>query len=195
MKKMCMVSSKSEKIMHIKMRWLMVTVLSMLLSACVNTQSKYIMPPLKYNGPVSIHVPKTAYLYWQHGLEQNGEIPSFNNNDIIVSLIDAQDRKNNPSKYHLSYGKAQQASFITSFRDVLMEHHMFNDVEIITNPNQVKASGVLIDLKFKSTRVSGFERNYKITLTVEMKIKSGKSTFTRTYMTESDEGTFFNGKS
>ncbi|MHB1222264.1 MAG: hypothetical protein ACYC0J_09740 [Gammaproteobacteria bacterium] len=185
--------------MNYKIKFLAVCLLSLLLNACASTrESKFITPTIKYNGTVTAHVPKKAYLFWQHGLEQLGETPPFQGGGVagmVGSIIDAQVRKNNPSKYHLSYGKVQQVAFVTNFRDVLADNRVFKNVEIITNPAQAKPDGILIDVKFKSTRVGGFEHNYKIMLTVEMMIKSGKSTFTRTYLTESDEGTFFNGKS
>jgi hypothetical protein len=177
-------------------KYLMTGVLFLSLTACAPS-SPYIMPPLKYQGK-AVHLPQNAYLYWQRGQVQAGDTPSYHGEGVgglVASMIEAEDRKNNPSKYHLTYGKAQQAAFITNFRDVLVDHRVFKHVEIITNPAQAKADGVLMTINFKSTRVSGFERNYKITLTVEMKIKSKQSTFTRTYLTESDEGSLFNGKS
>ena len=180
-------------------KYLLLIALPVLLSACsANKQSPYIMPTLKYNEPVKIHVAKKAYLLWQHGKDLQGETMPFQGGGIegmVVSAIDAENRKNNPAKYHLSYGKAQQAGFITNFRDVLTNNRVFKQVELITNKNEIKPDGVLIIIQFKTTRVSGFEHNYKITLTTDMTIKTRESTFTRTYLTESDEGTFFQGKS
>jgi hypothetical protein len=138
-------------------------------------------------------VNKQAYVFWQRGKELAGGIQTYQPN-IIGGMIEAQDRRTHPSRYQLAYGKAEQVSFITSFKDILNNNNVFKDVEIITNPSEAKANTVLVEVKFKSTRVSGFERNYKIILTVEMIIKSGKSNFVRTYMTESDEGGFFDGK-
>jgi hypothetical protein len=179
---------------------LAVFALSCLLTACASTPaSQYIMPQIKYKQSISVHIPKKAYLFWQHGQDQVGEAaPSYSGGGvegIIVSMIQAEERNNNPSRYNFSYGKAQQAAFITYFRDALTEHHVFKSVELITNPAQAKPDGVLINVKFKSTRVSSFDRNYKITLTVDLTIKSNNSSFTRTYLTESDEGELFKSKS
>jgi hypothetical protein len=143
---------------------------------------------------VNVHVQKKAYIYWQHGKDQVGDVATYSN-DAIADIFIAQDRRSNPSKYQLMYGKAQQAGFITNFRDILVQNDVFKDVELTADPAISKANDVLISLYFKSTRVADIENNYQIMLTMEMKITSGKSTFTRTYMADSDKGTLFNGKS
>lgn len=176
-----------------KMKIYTIIISSLLMTGCA-TNKPYILPPLKYDGPV-VHIQKNADIYWRHGIELEGKRFTGQSGDLIVDIIQAQDRKNNPSKYRITYGKAEQASFITSFRDVLKQNHIFKDIAIITNPAEAKPGAVIVEINFKTTRVSGFEHNYKITLTVEMKITSGKETFTRTYMSESDEGTFFSAKS
>lgn len=178
----------NKKFYHMKIKLLLIGVLAFLLSACI-AQQPYIMPPLKYNGSVA-HVDKKAYILWQRGKVLAGEIGiganSFNTT--------APDRENTPPKYTLSYGKAQQASFIISFKNLLRNNQAFKDVQITTNPANVKADDALIIVKFKYTRVNDIERNYKIILAIEMTIKSGESSFVRTYMTESDEGGAFDAK-
>lgn len=176
------------------MKKILIIFITLILTACANKQANYIMPPLKYNGPV-VHINKNAYVYWRHGTILAGEKFTTQSDDLIVGIIQSQARRNNPSDYIYTYGKAQQAGFITNFRDVLKENHIFKDVEIITNPSDVKPGAVLIEINFKTTRVSGFEYSNKVILTVEMKIASGKNTFIRTYLTESDEGTEWKGKS
>lgn len=181
-----------------KFTYIVACMLALLLTSCTNRQSTYIMPPLHYAGDVSVHIAQPVYIYWERGQELAGSTPTTNAGGIagmIGAMAEAEDRKNNPGKYHIAYSKAQQASFITNFRDVLSDNRVFKSATIITNPAEANGKGVLMTIRFKAAKVSGYEFNYRITLTVEMKIQSGKSTFTRTYMTESDEGTPFHGKS
>lgn len=177
-----------------KMNLFAICFIAFFLSACA-TRSTVIMSPLKYTGSNIAHLPQTAYVLWQPGQELAGEktapVVMAGMVGLVAGMIEAQDRKNNPSKFHYSYGKAQQATFITYFRDALIQNHVFNKINIITNKTKVKEQDVLIYINFKSTKVSGFERNHKITLTVEMSIQSQKPFFKRTYLTESDEGSFF----
>lgn len=175
-----------------KFLFLVLISFSFLLSGC-ESPSPYILPPLQYTQNTSLHSNKTAYIFWHTGQELPGELPSWSGGDVIATLIEAQDRKNNPSRYTRSYGKAEQAAFITNLKSALENHHMFKQVVLITNPNQMKSNGVLIEMYFKTARVSGFEHNYKITLSVKMKIRSGQFTVSRTYLSESDESQPFAG--
>lgn len=178
------------KIMRVK--WMAALFSLLFLSGC-EAPSPYILPPLQYTKSTSLHSGKTAYLFWHQGQTLAGELPSFSNGELITSLVEAQDRKNNPSRYHRSYGKAEQAAFITNLKTALEDHHMFKKVVLLTNPNQMKSNGVLIEVNFKSARVSDAEHHYKITLSVEMNIRSGKSMVSRTYLSESDESQSFSG--
>lgn len=168
-----------------------VVMLSIVISSCARTPAQnQIMRPLSYNQEMSVHVPKKAYIYWQRGQEQVGSVKEDSYpglEGMVVAITQAQMRKSNPSKYNFSYSKAQQAVFITSLRDALADHHVFNNVELITNPSEAKQQDVLITVHFKSTRVAGSEGNFKITVTAVMTIKSNKAAFARTYLTESDE--------
>lgn len=173
-------------------KYLILISIPFLFSAC-ESSSPYILPPLEYTKSTSLHSGKTAYLFWRQGQTLAGELPSWSGGDVIATLIEAQDRKAHPSRYHRSYDKAEQAAFITNLKTALEDHHMFKKVVLITNPNQMKSNGVLIEVNFKSARVSDIEHNYKITLSVEMNIRSGKSMISRTYLSESDESQSFSG--
>lgn len=162
------------------------------LSACGTTQK--IMPPLRYNKPVDVHVSKKAYIHWDIGRHYAGKIPSNSGQsgvleyDIIASMIDSSNRQRNPSQYTLSYGKAEQAIFITSLRDVLNQNDTFKDTELTTDVASVATKDVLINIYFKTARVSLPEKGHRITLSVEMTISSsGKAPFKRTYLVETDE--------
>ncbi len=161
-----------------------------LMAGCAN---KPVMPPLKYNEPINFQVEKNAYLNWEVGKQHSGTIPVNPNQSaglvgaLVMSAVDSIDRNNNPSRYTLSYGKAEQIVFMTSLRDVLAQNHVFKQVELIADSQQIASKDVLINVFFKTARVSSPERGYKITLSVEMGIETGeKIPFKRTYLVQSN---------
>jgi len=162
----------------------------MFLTAC---GTKPIMPPVKYDKPIDFHVKKNALLKWELGKQYAGTIPSQTQqgNGLIGALamatMDSIDRNNNPSRYTVSYGKAEQAIFMTSFKDVLQQNQVFKSVELIHEAKSPSANEVLIDIFFKSSRTSGASQNFRITLTVMMTITTRNgSTFQRTYLVQSE---------
>lgn len=177
---------------------LCLSVATLLLSGCTPA-TQQVMSPLRYNQSIDVHVNKTAYLYWQPGEIHGSELPrqvSYNSGiagALVSAAIDTQMRKNNPSHYTFTYGKAQQAVFMTSFRDVLLQNHVFKDVILTTDLSRVKSQDVLLKVYFKSTKVGPAGKNYQITLDVDMSIEANKSTFTRSYVAESD-GSYFSFK-
>lgn len=173
---------------------------ALLLNACTPAAEE-VMPPLQYNQSVKTHTHKKASLYWQVG-EQHASIAAQHiggGGDIasalIASAIDAQMRKSNPGQYSFAYGKAQQAVFMTSLKEVLQENHVFKTVNLITDKKQTQPDDVLMTIHFKSTRVSGEEKNHQIMLDVTLAIQSGQSTFERTYLVESSNEGFFSSRS
>lgn len=175
---------------------LLATMAILLLTAC----AKPIMQPLRYNKPIDFHIKKNAALLWEFGRQYSGTIPSNNSyNDngligaVVSSAIDSVDRTNNPSRYMLTYGKAEQAIFMTSFRDVLRQNDVFKDVELVSDAKSVSPSDVMIDVFFKTARVSSAMRDFRITLTVDLTITTqGKPPFKRTYLVQSSpDGTSF----
>lgn len=180
-----------------KNRFLFVLLGVGLITGCAN---KPIMPPLQYNKPIEFQVNKNAYLNWEVGKEYAGSIPtSYEQNSgligaLVVSAIDSADRANNPSRYTLSYGKAEQTVFMTSLRDVLTKNNVFNQVNLISDPTQVSGKNVLLNIFFKTARVASPERGYKITLSVELTItNNGKTPFKRTYVVQSNAENFGDG--
>lgn len=155
--------------------------------------AKPIMPSLKYNKPIDFHVAKNAYINWEIGKQHTSTIPSstsYNNAGLIGGLISAAvesvDRDRRPSLYMVSYGKAEQAIFMTSLKDTLSRNNVFKEVELITDPSSVRPQDVLINIYFKMARVGSPEKNYKIVLSVEMSITTaGKAPYKRTYLAES----------
>jgi len=179
-----------------KSKTVFIVLLALLCTAC----AKPIMPPLKYNKPIEFHVAKNAALNWEVGKQYSSAMPSSTSYNagliggIVGAVIESADRERRPSLYSISYGKAEQSIFMTSLRDTLEQNHVFKAVELITDPRQAPAKDTLINVYFKTARVSSPEKNYKITLSVEMAIAgAGKSPFKRTYLVESDTGGF--GKS
>lgn len=161
-----------------------------LMTGCAN---KPVMPPLKYDKPINFQVDKNAYLNWEVGKQYSGTVPTNHHQSagligaLVVSAVDSVDRSNNPSRYTLSYGKAEQIVFMTSLRDVLAENHVFKKVELIADSQQIASKDVLINVFFKTARVSSPERGNKITLSIEMIIAMGeKAPFKRTYVVQSD---------
>lgn len=160
-----------------------------MLTACVTqTSPEKLMPSVQYRQSISVHTHKSAYLYWKTGLQLTAIEPSAANYNgdpiaaLIGSAIDAQLRKNNPGRYTYTYGGAQQAVFITSMKNALLQNGVFNKVNLITTDKSLNPNEVVIILNFKTTRVAGPEQQYAISLTVEMTIKSpDKKTFIRTY--------------
>jgi hypothetical protein len=159
------------------------------LSAC----GQPIMPPVTYDKPIDFQVKKNAVLRWEFGKQYDGTVPNYSqpNGGLIGAAVAASIRSdneaNNASGYTLSYGKAEQAIFMTSFRDVLRQNQVFKEVELVGETAAVSNKDVLIDVFFKTARVSSVEKNYRITLTVTMTINSqGKLPFNRTYLVQSN---------
>jgi hypothetical protein len=167
-----------------------------LLAACTPA-AEQVMPSLQYKQSVDFHISKNATLIWEIGRENASTIPTAAVNGdalatIIAMAIISQDRKNNPGKYTLTYGKAQQAVFMTSLKDVLQKNQVFKHIELAITPKKMQANDVFITINFKSTRVSAAENNHKIILDVELIIKTvGNKIFKRTYLVESNPGDFF----
>lgn len=170
------------------------------ITACT-APAERVMDPLQYKEPVKAHSSKKAYLYWQPGTQYSSIAPpdpvasSSITEAILSSLIESEMRSANPNRYTYTYGKAQQAVFMTSLKNVLEENHVFKDVAITTDLNEVNPSDVLIKIYFKSTRVLGHEKNYQIVLNVNMAIQTKTSKFEHTYLVESDDSGFFSMKS
>lgn len=173
-----------------KFKLFTLSLLVLLLTGCAG---KPIMPPIKYDKPIDFHVKKNAALRWEVGKQYAGAIRSYDSCDAglvggaISAAINSADRANNPSRYTLSYGKAEQAIFMTSFRNVLEQNQVFKTTELITDAKEVSAKDVLITVFFKTSRVSSPEKGNKITLTVDMTIVAqGKPAFKRTYLVQSN---------
>ncbi len=149
-----------------------------------------IMPPVQYNKPIDFHVKKTAALQWELGKNYSSRVAreSYHQPGMIEALALSIDQNNNPSRYTLSYGKAQQAIFMTSLKNVLDRNQVFKEIELVTDPNEISAKDVVIAVFFKTARVASPERAYSITLSVVMTITSqGKPPFKRTYLVQNDD--------
>lgn len=165
------------------------------------TPTKNVIPPLRHNEDVGIHIAKTAYLHWIPGRQVASEkamststsysANGQNNNGLaglitsmMASAIENQYRKNRPSEYLYEYSKADEAVFITSLRDTLIQQSVFKNVELVTDTSKVSAKDVLIEIYFKTARVVDFE---DIKLTVSLTIKSGnRPPYEKTYLTLND---------
>src|SRR5579864_1448594 len=111
-----------------------------LMAGCAN---KPVMPPIKYEKSIDFQVAKNAYLNWEVGKQYSGTVPTHHQQNggligaLVVSAIDSVERSNNPSRYTLSYGKAEQIVFMTSLRDVLARNHVFKQVELIADSQKI----------------------------------------------------------
>lgn len=167
------------------------------ITGCTAT-SQQVMPPLQYHQPIKWHVAKNAYINWKVGKQTAGNkaLLDSGHGGLIGAAIEgtmAQAmRSSHPEMYEYRYGKAQQAVFMTSFKNILDENHVFKQVELTTEPEKVNPNAVLINVYFKSTRVADEYNNYKITLDVEMTVHSkGEPDFKRAYLVESHPGSTF----
>lgn len=170
------------------------------ISACT-PMAEQVMPPLQYKEPVNVHVAKNAYLNWEVGKQYSSTMPTFISPSAgllgaaIATAVDTEERERNPGRYTFTYGKAQQAVFMTSLRQVLEENGVFKKVELTTELPALTAKDVLVSINFKRTRVADTYENFKIILDVELNIKAkGKPEFSRTYFVESDPGGAFSAK-
>lgn len=156
--------------------------------------TKVVMPSLQYEKVIPFQVAKNAYLNWEFGNQYSRMMPTNygNHNEGLIgalasAAVDSVVRNNNPSRYTLSFGKAEQSVFMTSLRDVLEHNQVFKNIELIADSRQVSSKDVMINVFFKTARVASPERNYKITLSVEMVIETGgKAPFKRSYLVQSD---------
>lgn len=166
--------------------------LALLLAGCVTPPAEQLMPPLKYKQPINFHIPKQAYLYWKAGTQYSAvepaSIPTSSGllENIVAAAITNEQRRSNPGAYTYAYGKAAQAVFMTSLKDILAAKNVFDRVELVAEPRSLKSNEASITVDFKSTRVSGDE-HYKIILDVNVVIASpGKTSLNRNYLLESD---------
>ncbi|MBA3660636.1 MAG: hypothetical protein H0W64_02815 [Gammaproteobacteria bacterium] len=166
--------------------------LILLVTAC-SPMAEQIMGPLEYNQPINFHVPEKSYLYWKPGILHTTTEAQYIpvNSDLlsalIVQAIDTEQRKRNPGKFSYSFGKAQQAVFITSLKTILNQNNVFHSTEITTNPNSLSSRSIIISIFFKSTRVIPY--SHQIVLTVELEILMGKkSLFKRSYFVQNNDG-------
>ncbi len=172
------------------------------LTACGTPPAEQVMSPLTYDKPVTVHLDKKAKLYWQTGSQQSSVEPRYSSgtnvggslpialaSQAMQAAIETEVRKNNPGRFTYVYGKAQQAVFMTSLKDILQKKRVFTDVDLVTDKTEVNAQDVLITINFKSTRVLDADLdNHKIVLNVDMIIQSNKKPiFTRTYVVQSGD--------
>ncbi|MEI8055664.1 MAG: hypothetical protein WCH10_06750 [bacterium] len=160
--------------------------------------SKRVIPSLQYHDAIGMSIPKKAHIYWVPGKQASHEIPpsaGYSGNSglagLIVNLmftsVESQHRKSNPSQYVLEYGKADEAVFLTSLRDVLEQQHVFKSVDLTTDISKVNANDVLIKIYFKTTRVT-VNSGYLIKLSVNLSIQTGRQPpYERTYLVQNDE--------
>ncbi len=184
-----------------KVYYLFLCSMMLTLAACT-PPAQQVMPPLTYSNQIAFHDSQKADLYWQTGSQVSSEAPPTQDyNDgiggmIINSVVNNEMRSAHPGDFTYTYGKAQQAVFMTSLKNTLVEQHAFKDVELITDPKAAKPQDVLITVNFKETRVLGHEKNYQIILDTELTIKNGnKPPFKRTYLVESKDSSVFSTKS
>lgn len=171
---------------------------SFLLVGCANNPQT-LMAPIQYTNDINFHIPKNAVLYWKQGQQDSSESPTLVGGvglpGLVVSAIDTAAHQQNPSRYTYTYGKAQQAIFITSLKNALVQHHVFNRTEIVTDLSKVKPQEILIKVHFKSARVLDISENYRIVLDVEMTIQTHKKiVFDRSYLATVKESSIFSGK-
>lgn len=171
-----------------KIQFCLILTLMTLLTGCA---TKAIMPALKYHKPINFHVPKNASLNWKFGGQYSSTLMNHEINSLVGALayiaLDSAKQSNHPGPNALSYGKAEQAIFMTSLRDILVRNHAFKHVELIADSKHTPLNDVLINVFFKTTRVASSERQYKITLSVEMTITTNvQAPFKRTYLIQSN---------
>jgi hypothetical protein len=169
--------------------------ISLTLTGCAPT--KIVMPPLKHHEDIGLHIAKTAHIYWIPGRliaseKQKVYMGSTGGGsglavllvNAVEATIDHHQRKNHPSEYAYEYGKADEAVFITSLRDILAQQNVFKNVELTTDLNKVQAKDVLIKVYFKTARVIDL---VDIKLSVVLSIKSGsRPVYERTYLAQND---------
>jgi hypothetical protein len=166
--------------------------------------AEQVMAPLQYTQQINCHVKKNASLNWEAGEVYSSMVPpttvSFGGTagvvpTLIAASIISEERHRNPGSYTFTYDKAQQAVFMTSLKNVLQQNEVFNNVALITDPQDSPAKDVLITINFRTTKIAGNLDNYKITLDVDMFIKENRQPpFKRTYFVMSDPGGVFSRK-
>ncbi len=179
------------------MRILLFCFLLLGLTACTNSSPEDVMPSVPYTGKtINTHSNNTAQLYWQVGKQAVETDPTVIVNSsgligaLVVTSIDAMDRQHNPGKYNFSFGKAQQAIFMTSLRDALVAEKVFKETQLVTAPSTLTAQQTRITIYFKSTRAEPASGAYQVTLDVELRVQTpNKPTFQRTYFVQSDPDT------
>jgi hypothetical protein len=184
-----------------KLSYLFICSIIFSLTACT-PPSEQVMSPLAYNNTVTMHDTRKADLYWQSGTQLSSEAPPTQDltdgisGMVINAAVNAEMRSARPGDFTYTYGKAQQAVFMTSLKDALLNQHAFKDVELITDLKDAKPQDVLITIDFKQTQVLGQNTHYQIILNTDMTIKAGnKPPYKRSYVVQSKDPGFFSIKS
>jgi hypothetical protein len=171
---------------QLKIVWITLTL--SLLTAC----GKPTIPSITYQKPIDFNVNKCAVLQWEYGKQHDAAIPCSQSGSLVGDVINSIDRANNPSRYTVAYGKAEQAVFMTSFRDVLKQNQVFKEVQLASEVERTPTKDILINVFFKTSRISNVDKGYRITLTVVMAITTDRTpSFTRTYLVQSEPQGFF----
>lgn len=148
-----------------------------LLAGC----STAIMKPVTYQKPVDVQTHQDALLYWDQGTVIAKEAQATSAGMAIdVALA--------PNAFKMQYGPAQQVIFMTSLRNQLQQHGIFNVVTLETLPKTPNKNQVLIDVWFKKTEVlSTSQTGTPIALDVMLYIKAyNKPLYTQEYTLKID---------
>lgn len=153
------------------------------LALCLTGCGKPIMPPIQYQQTIDVQLNKIAVLQWEFGRQYDIGVANVTYGNYVGTYGDTSVVSSNA----LSYGKAEQAIFMTSFKDVLEKNQVFKSVLLAGDAREVAQKDVIIDVCFKTARVGSEAQNFRITLTVVMTITSpGKPPFSKTYLVVSD---------
>lgn len=170
-------------------------ILFLVIAGCTPV-AQQVMPPVEYKKAIDLHVKKNAYLNWEYGKEYAGKSMMFGPADpvgaLLVTAIDNEAQRRNPDHYKFTYGKAQQAVFMTSLRDVLVEQNVFKNVSLTTASRKLNPNDVIITVKFRETRVANQNEFFDMTLNVDLFIKTiNEPVFKRTYVIKSSPSGLF----
>lgn len=146
---------------------IIITVLTLTLTGCASTPPAEVMlSPVQYNQPIHVSSNKNAVLHWRYGeaFSKNSDEAVRQHESLMVGMIQSMVDASNPGRVRLQFGKARQAVFMTSLRDILNNNHVFKNTTLGSDSKKPSTNQVSITITFKETHIGTRFDGWPITL-------------------------------
>jgi hypothetical protein len=159
-----------------------VAIVGLLLVGCGTTEpTAQLMPAITFNQPITFHSDKAAILYWDYGKIISVEVNQGNifeattlSGMVTHTITQSYKEQYDQNDILINYGKAEQAVFMTSLRNVLGNAGTFKSVIISAEPPKLNPDQMLISVNFEKSAVLRGAHGYPIQLKVVMTVSDIK---------------------